>query len=242
MLVIANDSKASILESEIPVRIRRLLDLKLDETRYFTDQGRTAFLRPLPGAERMYPETDLEPIRLSKELIESALDFGKLSAEQRIEKLSMDYNISLQDASTLVHEAKLGLFLSLSAQLTPRYSARLILQRLPEIEKKSGRSLDDQTIIDVAKIIKGRSLGEISMEAALELISKGTSLDDIRITDAIEPLSDVRLSEILNEVSGNDFAGRPGELIAAVKQRTSRPFDPRDLIRLIESRKRMAQK
>ena len=90
----------------------------------------------------MYPETDLEPIRLSKELIESALDFGKLSAEQRIEKLSMDYNISLQDASTLVHEAKLGLFLSLSAQLTPRYSARLILQRLPEIEKKSGRSLD----------------------------------------------------------------------------------------------------
>jgi glutamyl-tRNA(Gln) amidotransferase subunit E len=242
MLVIANQSKASILESEIPARIRHLLELKLDETRYFSDQGRTAFLRPLPGAERMYPETDLEPIRLSKELIESALDFGKLSAEQRIEKLSMDHNISLQDASTLVHEAKLGLFLSLSALLTPRYSARLILQRLPEIEKKSGRSLDDQTIIGVAKIIKERSLGEISMEAALELISKGTSLDDIRITDAIEPLSDARLSEILNEVSGNDFAGRPGELIAAVKQRTSRPFDPRDLIRLIESRKRMAQK
>ncbi|MGC8515038.1 MAG: Glu-tRNA(Gln) amidotransferase subunit GatE [Thermoplasmata archaeon] len=242
MLVIANDSKASILESEIPARIRHLLDLKLDETRYFSDQGRTAFLRPLPGAERMYPETDLEPIRVSKEAIESAMDFGKLSAEERIKKLAKDYNISLQDASTLVHEAKLGLFLSLSAQLTPRYSARLILQRLPEIEKKSGKYLEDQTIIDVARIIKGRSLGEISMEAALDLISKGTSLDDIRITDEIEPLPDALLSKILKEVSGNGLEGNPGELIAAVKQRTARPFDPRDLIRLIESWKERKQK
>jgi len=238
MLVIATDSKASILESEIPARIRLLLDLKLDETRYFSDQGRTAFLRPLPGAERMYPETDLEPIRLSEETIKSAIDFGKLSAEDRIEKLASDYNISPQDASTLVHDAKLGLFLSLSNQLPPRYTARLILQRLPEIEKKSGKLLDDQTIIDVSKIVKERSLGEISMDAALELASKGIDLDEIKKTEEIVPLSYAELSEILNELMGRNFMRNPGELITAVKQITSRPFDPRDIIKMIESRKR----
>jgi glutamyl-tRNA(Gln) amidotransferase subunit E len=237
MLVITSRSKASILESEIPARIQNLLDLKLDETRSFSDQGRTTFLRPLPGAERMYPETDLEPIRLSSEDIKSAEEFGKLSAEERVNKLAADYKISLQDASTLVNEAKLGLFVSLSGVLSPRYSARLILQRLPEIEKKSGKFFDDRTIIDLVNAIKGRSLGEVSVDAALELMSKGHVLSEIVNSEDIKPLSDAELSEVVREILPNILKGNPGELMASVKKRTSRPFDPRDVMRIFESMK-----
>lgn len=234
MLVITSRSKASILESEIPARIQNLLDLKLDETRSFSDQGRTTFLRPLPGAERMYPETDLEPIRLSSEDIKSAEEFGKLSAEERVNKLAADYKISLQDASTLVNEAKLGLFVSLSGVLSPRYSARLILQRLPEIEKKSGKFFDDRTIIDLVNAIKGRSLGEVSVDAALELLSKGHVLSEIVNSEDIKPLSDAELSEVVREILPNILKGNPGELMTSVKKRTSRPFDPRDVMRIFE--------
>ena len=237
MLVITSRSKASILESEIPARIQNLLDLKLDETRSFSDQGRTTFLRPLPGAERMYPETDLEPIRLSSEDIKSAEEFGKLSAEERVNKLAADYKISLQDASTLVNEAKLGLFVSLSGVLSPRYSARLILQRLPEIEKKSGKFFDDRTIIGLVNAIKGRSLGEVSVDAALELMSKGHVLSEIVNSEDIKPLSDAELSEVVREILPNILKGNPGELMASVKKRTSRPFDPRDVMRIFESMK-----
>ncbi|MCL4451910.1 MAG: Glu-tRNA(Gln) amidotransferase subunit GatE [Candidatus Thermoplasmatota archaeon] len=237
MLVITSKNKASILESEIPARIQNLLDLRLDETRSFSDQGRTTFLRPLPGAERMYPETDLEPIRLSSEDIKSAEEFGRLSAEERVNKLASDYKISFQDASTLVTDAKLGLFLSLSGILSPRYSARLILQRLPEIEKKSGKSFDDKTLIDLVNAIKGRSLGEVSVDAALELLSKGHSLKDIVNSENIKPLSDAELFEVVREILPNILKGNPGELIASVKKRTSRPFDPRDVMRMYESMK-----
>ena len=235
MLVITSKSKASILESEIPARIQNLLGLKLDETRSFSDQGRTTFLRPLPGAERMYPETDLEPIRLSREDIKSAEEFGKLSAEERVNKLAADYKISLQDASTLVNEAKLGLFVSLSGVLSPRYTARLILQRLPEIEKKSGKFFDDRTIIDLVNAIKGRSLGEVSVDAALELLSKGHVLSEIVNSEDIKPLSDAELSEVVREILPSILKGNPGELMASVKKRTSRPFDPRDVMRIFES-------
>ena len=235
MLVITSKSKASILESEIPARIQNLLGLKLDETRSFSDQGRTTFLRPLPGAERMYPETDLEPIRLSREDIKSAEEFGKLSAEERVNKLAADYKISLQDASTLVNEAKLGLFVSLSGVLSPRYTARLILQRLPEIEKKSGKFFDDRTIIDLVNAIKGRSLGEVSVDAALELLSKGHVLSEIVNSEDIKPLSDAELSEVVREILPNILKGNPGELMTSVKKRTSRPFDPRDVMRIFES-------
>jgi glutamyl-tRNA(Gln) amidotransferase subunit E len=33
------------------------------ETRAAKEDGSTEFMRPLPGAERMYPETDVKPIK-----------------------------------------------------------------------------------------------------------------------------------------------------------------------------------
>lgn len=41
-----------------------------EETRAANPDGTTRFLRPLPGASRMYPETDIPPVVLSKEYID----------------------------------------------------------------------------------------------------------------------------------------------------------------------------
>ena len=39
-----------------------------EETRAANADGTTKYLRPRPGAARMYPETDVPPIQLTKEL------------------------------------------------------------------------------------------------------------------------------------------------------------------------------
>lgn len=238
MLVIASEAKASLLEREIPSRIEHILALRLDETRYFSDQGRTAFLRPLPGAERMYPETDLEPFRLSRQEIRSAMDFGSITAEERIKKLASDYNISQQDASTLVTESKLGLFLSLSSMLNPRYSVRLILQRLPELEKKSGNKVSEEELKHLVTAITGRGLSEVSLDASLDLLLNGHSIQEIAMSPEIEPLSKDQMAGIIDEIYRTQAPGNPGYLIASVKKRTSRPFDPKTLIKIAESRKK----
>ncbi len=43
-----------------------------EETRAANDDGTTKFLRPRPGSARMYPETDLRPVRITKALLERA--------------------------------------------------------------------------------------------------------------------------------------------------------------------------
>jgi len=55
--------------------INRIEEAKIGvpaETRQATPTGETVFLRPRPGASRMYPETDIPPIILSEEEIKNA--------------------------------------------------------------------------------------------------------------------------------------------------------------------------
>jgi Glu-tRNA(Gln) amidotransferase subunit E-like FAD-binding protein len=60
---------AKIIENEV----KRQLSLPkvVEETRVAKLDGTTDFARPLPGANRMYPETDISPITITKEYFES---------------------------------------------------------------------------------------------------------------------------------------------------------------------------
>ena len=56
------------------------------ETRKADEKGGSSFMRPMAGAHRMYPETDLRPIRITKELLEES---GELETpDARREKLA----------------------------------------------------------------------------------------------------------------------------------------------------------
>ncbi|MGA7798970.1 MAG: Glu-tRNA(Gln) amidotransferase subunit GatE, partial [Methanoregula sp.] len=48
-----NRAKVSLSDMPVP-----------EETRKMLEEGSTAYMRPLPGAERMYPETDVLPVRI----------------------------------------------------------------------------------------------------------------------------------------------------------------------------------
>lgn len=79
-LIIAGDNnKINVAISSL---IKRIEDAKLgvpSETRAATLTGETVFLRPRPGASRMYPETDIPPVSVSsKELLEAQKKYSKI--------------------------------------------------------------------------------------------------------------------------------------------------------------------
>jgi glutamyl-tRNA(Gln) amidotransferase subunit E len=51
-------------------RARELLLGVPAETRTAKDDGTTRYMRPRPGAARMYPETDIPPTQITQELVE----------------------------------------------------------------------------------------------------------------------------------------------------------------------------
>ena len=67
-LIIAGTNPS--LDFAIESIINRIKDSKNGppaETRAATPNGETVFLRPRPGASRMYPETDIPTIKISRE-------------------------------------------------------------------------------------------------------------------------------------------------------------------------------
>jgi len=79
------------------------------EVRRALPDGRTEFLRPIPGGARMYPETDLPLVRITHELIREARDsLPKLREEHQseLEQLGVQKDIALQ----VVRENLLPLF------------------------------------------------------------------------------------------------------------------------------------
>src|SRR4029077_16536073 len=68
-------------------RAEQALDGIPEETRDPLPDGRTRYSRPLPGRDRMYPETDVPPVRVTAERLErvhSSLPERPSEARRRI--------------------------------------------------------------------------------------------------------------------------------------------------------------
>ena len=70
-MVAADPESASAAIEVIADRARVVIDGVPEETRGANDDGTTRYLRPLPGAARMYPKTDIPPVELDFEGIET---------------------------------------------------------------------------------------------------------------------------------------------------------------------------
>jgi glutamyl-tRNA(Gln) amidotransferase subunit E len=234
LLVITTKRTADILSREIASRITKLIKLDLQETRFYSDKGRTAYLRPLPGAERMYPETDVKPFHVTKEDLNEAMDFGRLSAEERIDKISKDYGISRQDANTIVTNMRLPIFLALGEFIPFRSASRLILQKIPEVERKIGKPVEDEKIIWFVQSIVKRGLDVTSVEAGFEILSSGSDMESIPESSEIVPLSQNELRDLISNIKKNNPGIRQGSLMNEIRKKTRRPFDPKTVISIAD--------
>ena len=104
----------SIIQNEIKRQeenIKTKKDLK-SEVRNSQIDGTTKFLRPMPGSSRMYPETDLPLLKISREIINNAKStLPKLRSE--IKAGFKEKGLSEEMIKLLSHENKIDEFESL---------------------------------------------------------------------------------------------------------------------------------
>jgi len=80
------------------------------ETRRPNPDGTTSYMRPIPGRARMYPETDVPPVRITKEMLE-AVNKGETLEEKRERLLKLLGNKEI--AEKMLKSRNLALFESL---------------------------------------------------------------------------------------------------------------------------------
>lgn len=111
LLIVSGDEEhCSKTLNAIKDRINMLLDGVPKETRRALDNGDSEYMRPLPGAARLYPETDILPISIeNKKLAEIKRNLPEL-LEDRIMRFVVKHKISQDLARQVVHSNKGDIF------------------------------------------------------------------------------------------------------------------------------------
>ena len=81
-----------------------------EETRDPLPDGTSKYSRPLPGAARMYPETDVPPINISKERMEHVRNNLPELPEEIEARLVKQYGINAQQARQMVRQDRYDMF------------------------------------------------------------------------------------------------------------------------------------
>lgn len=196
--------------------IDRLSDLHLrKEVRVARPDASSSYMRPMPGAARMYPETDVDPVLVD----DSSIIVPQLLSE-RISELAQKLSLSEDIAKKLIRDGinLLDLY-ETYPDMKPSFMID-ILYSLPSIvKKKHDIEVDMTPHLDV--ILSKLQAGEITKESleniALDL-GKGTvnwekykplDISDIEeeLRALIKPIKDKPMGAIMGSVMGQ-FKGK----------------------------------
>ena len=119
---------------EVAIRAREATQGIPQETRQALEDGTNGFERILPGADRMYPDTDLPPIRLEDDRVQKIMDSLPETPWVRRERL-LEMGVGQDLAGRLSRHRSWGLFKHLvdklqdTPTLNPGQLASLLLDR-----------------------------------------------------------------------------------------------------------------
>ncbi|WP_066793492.1 Glu-tRNA(Gln) amidotransferase subunit GatE [Caldivirga sp. MU80] len=171
-------------------RVREAFDGVPEETRAAREDGTTYFMRPRPGAARMYPETDLRPIRVTIELLAKADMYVPEPIDRQIERYA-----SMGMSRELARQLAVSEYSLEAEELMRKYKGRvnptLIASIFVNTIKGLGRGVEQVDVVKaVDELLALYADGKITREAIQDVLQVYVEEDGRR-----------GLVEIINEKS-----------------------------------------
>lgn len=101
VFVVGDKERAEVALKAVVDRVNQALQGVPEETRRALRDGNTEFMRPLPGAERMYPETDIPPIPITRDRLNRIRRKLPELPEQKVKRFIKEYHLSQNLASRI---------------------------------------------------------------------------------------------------------------------------------------------
>jgi len=206
LIIAGKDSKIDFAIDSI---INRIDDAKLGvpaETRMATQTGETVYLRPRPGASRMYPETDIPPIIVTKDEINFAEKNIPKSWDESLCDLQKKYELNPQLAEQIFDSEYLELFekISTNKNSSPNFVASVLCSTITNLERQGldPNLLKHDEIIKTFEFLNLDKISKESVEMIFEQIMSGKtkSVDETLQKTSIGILDDEELTKIVDEI------------------------------------------
>ncbi|MEM0348922.1 MAG: Glu-tRNA(Gln) amidotransferase subunit GatE [Candidatus Caldarchaeum sp.] len=173
------------------------------ETRAARPDGLTVYMRPRPGSARMYPETDIPPLPITRQHLEKILSSLPETLEQTAERLAKTYSLSSQLVQALIDEEKEELFEQIvrATGLPATVVAATLTESMRNLRREGYpvQNLSDQKI---SEIFHSLAAGLFSKEALLEILGWMSKNPEASVEEAVKSLglAPVSLKELEREV------------------------------------------
>lgn len=179
-------------------RAREAVQLVPEETRAADPDGTTHYMRPRPGAARMYPETDVPPVSISTQRIQHLLNNLPRMPEEIAKEFQSKYGLGSKLAGQLVDSEYLAVFeeiVSSSSNVAPSYVATVITESLKSLQRERVpvENLQEDHLKQVFQLV---SKGATAKESAVDLLKWLASHPE---SDASRAVKELRLAMLTRD-------------------------------------------
>ena len=184
--------------SVILERVRQALQGVPEETRAANEDGTTRYMRPRPGRERMYPETDIPHLLVTPDMLAEAEKLVPEPAEVKVRRFVERYGMSRELAEKAVADPRLPLIEELigryGASLSPTLIASLIVVTMKGLRSK-GVNVDSISEDRIEGLVRLLAEGRVAKEAAEAILAKMAEDPGLGPEEAAKALGLTRLGE-----------------------------------------------
>jgi len=227
--IVADDPETAELAIDaVADRAETAIEGVPEETRDATQEGTTRYLRPLPGAARMYPETDVPPVELDP----SDVERPELLTE-KVERYQAVYDLDAGLAEQVAYGRRMPLFESVvEAGVDATFAAGVLEGTLTELRRDDVPvgALTDGHLRAVLLLVEDGDLAKEGVDQVLATLAdqpsltaeeaveeaglSGVSEDEVReaVVDVVERNADQVESEGMGA-----FSALMGECMGALR-------------------------
>ncbi len=214
IIIAEEESKAKKALNAVVVRLKECFNGVPKEVRKPNEDGTTSFMRPIPGAARMYPETDVQSIKT---------DLKNIKIPELISEKServKEYGLANDLADLLAKSGKTEVvegFISKYHNLKPAFIAETYLKIAKESGKKHNIEIKASDF-DFEKVFEALNKGFIVKECLLELFAELGKTQKLNL-ERYKALSDKEIENEIKKIAGESKQNVSGRAIAKLRGR-----------------------
>ncbi len=200
-----------VIESEIKRQIAEKHGVA--HVRKVNPDGSSTYLRPMPGAARMYPETDIPVIAVTKDLLDSIV-LPELIDEKAL-RYEKEYNVPADLARMLVaDDIDFASYIQEFPKIEAKFVAHVLVNVPKEIQKRYGLDVGTLSDLQYKEVLGYLHQGLISKEAVLDIlveILQGKVIDIHKYKAVDTETLEKELKEIIHANKGAPINALMGE-------------------------------
>ncbi len=225
VLVVAPKAQAERAISHVLDRAN--MDYVPKETRRANPDGTSSFMRPLPGRARLYPETDVPPIALTKEVLESVERTESLEAKkEKLEKM-----LNKEMAGRVLKSRHLHLFEKLAAGgADPMLVATTLEETVVSLRREGVEFPDlEKTLSDLFQEFSKATFVKAAIPEVLKGMAKGARAEAVLKVYRLQRITGKELERIAEECNHD---------MKAIMQKYRLQVDPQEVSIMIALKKK----